>query len=441
MPAGYAQTTVTKFIALVRELLDDSSGVFYVDNEIILGLQESLYVFGALTGYWRKRGSFNVAPSDLSQFYSLATLLPQYRPRTIPLSQIVTEIQYHLLENPSGIAGTGMSGQISIASILQAIQRARNLFVIDCHLPNTVHPNFTNSPPPDGLVEFPQTSVFVHRASWQDSGGQWANLWRQDAWAFDKGTYQWTTEPGAPTAYSEAELAPLQLQIYPPPLSAGNLEAVTVDSLEMDITDPNALFGLPDEWVHAVKWAALADILTGGGQITDDLRGQYCTQRYQQAVTFAKDARTIIRLTCNGLPLPIDSLDAMDAGTPFWRNQPGPPQVAGVLYDLLAIGPVDQPYNIGIDVVQAAPVPVNPGDFLPIGDENLDDILSYVANYLTLKCGGNEFKSTMVNYDQFMKAVSTRKGVNAAKIVYLEPLLGQWQREEGVRPDAVGVKG
>ncbi len=425
----------------MRELLDDPTGSFYIDGEIILALKESLYVFGALTGYWRARSSFNITPSDTSQFYNLATLLPQYRPRTITLNSVVQEIQLHLLEDPSGIASTGMSGQVSIASILQAIQRARNLFVIDCKLPNTVHPNFTSSPPPDGLVEFPQTSVFVHRASWQDSGGQWANLWRQDAWAFDKGTYQWPSEPGAPTSYSESELAPLQLQIYPPPLSAGNLEAVTVDSLEMDITNPNSLFGLPDEWTNSVKYGALADLLTGGGQISDDLRGQYCTQRYQQAVAFAKDARTIIRLTCNGLPLPIDSLDAMDAGTPFWRNQPGPPQVAGVLYDLLAIGPVDQTYNIGIDVVQAAPVPFALGDFLPIGDENLDDILSYVANYLTLKCGGNEFKSTMVNYDQYMKAVATRKGVNAAKITYLEPLLGMWQREQGVRPDAKAVKG
>ena len=83
--------------------------------------------------------------------------------------------------------------------------------------------------------------------------------------------------------------------------------------------------------------------------------------------------------------------------------------------------------------------PVAAGDFLPIGDENLDDILSYVANYLTLKCGGNEFKSTMTNYDQFMKAVATRKGVNAAKISYFEPLFGFWQREQGVRPDAKAV--
>ncbi len=430
---------LSDFIALVRELLDDGTGVFYRDEEVTFACQEALFVFGALTGYYRTRGTFNVSPSDTSQFYSLSALLPQYRPRTITLDRIVKEVQYHLLENPSGIAGTGMSGQISIASILQAIQRARNLFVIDCKLPNTVHPNFTSSPPPDGLVEFPQTSVFVHRASWQDSGGQWANLWRQDAWAFDKGTYQWPSELGAPTSYSESELAPLQLQIYPPPLSAGNLEAMTVDSLEVDITDPNALFDIPNEWLFGIKYAALADLLTGGGQITDDLRGQYCTQRYQQAVAFAKDARTIIRLTCNGLPLPIDSLDAMDAGTPFWRNQPGPPQVAGVLYDLLAIGPVDQTYNIGIDVVQAAPVPVNGGDFLPIGDENLDDILSYVANYLTLKCGGNEFKSTMVNYDQFMKAVATRKGVNAAKIQYFEGLFGMWQREQAVRPDAKAV--
>jgi hypothetical protein len=32
--------------------------------------------------------------------------------------------------------------------------------------------------------------------------------------------------------------------------------------------------------------------------------------------------------------------------------------------------------------------------------------------------------------------MATRKGVNAAKIRYFEPLFGQWQREQSMRPDA-----
>lgn len=441
--ADYAQVTLQQLQAQLASLLDDAAQVFYTSTETTFAIQEALRVFGALTSYWRTRGSFTVSPSDLSPFYDLSVLLPQYRTRSTTLNSLVQEIQLHLFESPSGISGTGMSGQVSVTTILNALQRARNQFVIDAHLPNNVHPKFTTTPPPDGLVSFPQSSVFVHRAAWQDAGGQWSNLWRQDAWAFDKGYYQWPSAPDTPSAFSEAELAPLELQIFPPPLSAGNIEAVTVDSIAIDITNAGTTFDIPDEWIHAVKYAALADILSSGGQITDSVRAQYCIERYKQAIAFARDATSIIRLTCNGLPLPIDAMTAIDAGCPYWRNQTGPPETAAVLYDLLAITPgsADKVYSITADVVQSAPIPVNAGDYIQIGAENIDDIVNYAAHYLTLKSGGNEFKETMPLYDGFMRAVSVRKGVNAAKIEYFEPLFGMWQREEAYRPDQKVLQG
>lgn len=437
MPTGYSQITLSALIAQISTLLDDQTQAYWVPAEIQYAVYEALRVFGSLTSYWRQRGTFNINPTDKSPFYDLSALLPKLRSRATTVGQLCTEIQYHLLEQPSGVSGTGASGQVPIATILAAIQRARNRFVIDVHFPNTVHPNFEPVSPPNGLVFFDQSSVFVHRVSWQDSGGAWSNLWRDDTWSFDHSSQDWQVDPGAPNSYSEAELAPLILQMYPPPINAGTLEAVTVDSLLVDTTDGNSLMGVPDEWVYCIKYAALEEILTGGNQITDPMRAQYAAERYKQGVTFARDARSIIRLTCNGNPLLIDSLANIDAGCPYWRNQTGAPQMAGVLYDFAVINPgiADQTYGIGADVVTPAPLPTLT-QYLQIGEENLQDIIDYSVNYLMLKCGGAELKNTMSLYDNFMRAVSTRKGVNAAKIRYMEPLFGQWQREEGMRPDA-----
>lgn len=444
MPSGYSQITLTQLISQISSLLDDSSAVFWTVPEITYAIYEALRVFGSLTSFWRQRGSFNARPTDRSPFYDLSQKLPLLRSRTTTLSQLTTEIQYHLLEPASGISGANASGQVPISAIPGAIQRARNRFILDVHFPNAVHFDFEPVSPPNGLVSFDQSSVFVHRVSWQDSGGAWSNLWRDDVWMFDHSSEAWEVDPGAPLAYSEAELAPLVLQMYPPPLNAGTLEAVTVDSLLIDITNPASLIGVPDEWCYAIKYAAMEEILTGGNQIVDPLRAQYASQRYKQAVAFARDARSIIRLTCNGNPLLIDSLAAIDAGCPFWRNQIGIPQMAGILYDFAVINPgaVDQPYSIGADVVTPAPLPTA-NQYLQIGEENLQDVIDYCCNYLLVKCGGTELKATMELYDNFMRAVSTRKGVNAAKIKYFEPLFGQWQREEGMRPDIrpmAGVK-
>jgi hypothetical protein len=436
--AGYQQILLSALITQILSLLDDSGGLYWQAAECQFAIWEALRVFGATTAFYRQRGTFNIKPTDPNApYYDMSALLPALRSRSWSLGQMVTEIQYHLLENPSGIGGAGASGQIPIIAILAAIQRARNRFVIDCRLPNAIHPNFQSVSPPNGLVQFPQSSVFVHRVAWQDAGGGWANLWRDDAWVFDHSDETWPVDPGMPEAYSEAELSPLQLQMYPPPQNAGTLEAVTVDSLLIDTSNAASTFNIPDEWTHAVKYAAMEELLTGGNQLTDQLRAQYCGQRYQQAVAFARDARSIIRITCNGNPLPIDSMAAMDAGQCFWRNQAGPPQMAGILYDIAIINPAtpDQQYGMGADLVTPAPLP-GLNQYVPIGEENLQDIIDYSVNYLLLKCGGVEFKSTMSLLDNFQRAMATRKGVNAAKIRYFEPLFGQWQREQSMRPDA-----
>ena len=405
-------------------------------------------MWGAYTNYWRTRGSFNLSPTAPTPYYDLSVVLPTLRTRSWTLGQMVTEIQYMLLENPSGIAGTGMSGQITVSAILQAIQLGRNRWIQDVLFPVSVHTAFLNPPPPTGMVPFSQNSVFVHRAGWQDlPGGVWSNLWRQDAWAADKSNQLWTLAPGMPLAFSEAENAPLQLQLIRAPLNEGNLEAITVDSLQIDTTVPGSLFGVPDEWVHGIKYAALSYLLNGEGEIKDVMRGEYAEQRYTQAVSLAKDARSVIRLLCNGVPLQMDTLTAMDAGNPYWRNQSGAPQVAGAIYDVVAINPgiPDQAYGMMADVVQSAPLPNatiqnNSNDYIQLGLEDLDHLTDYVTHLLVFKCGGTDFKSTMPSYDSFMSTVAGRKAVNAADIQYMTPLFAQAQREQQQRPDRAQVR-
>lgn len=395
-------------------------------------------MWGLLTSYWRTRGTFNITPSDPYPFYDLSIELPTLRPRTWTLNQIVQEIQYMLLENPSGISGAGMSQQISIGNILNAVSDGLNRFLLDAHFPISIHEEFGNPPPPTGMIQFSQNTVFVHRAAWRDvPGGIWANLWRQDSWASDWNNTQWTIEPGPPSVYSEAENAPLMLQLVPPPINEGVLEALTVDSNVINLGVGSSLLGIPDEWIPAVKYAALSQILSADSQINDPLRAQYAETRYGQLMDFAKNAKSIIRALCNNLPLQLDPLASIDMGYPTWRNQIGPPINGGVLYDIMSINPgtPDQTYGIAADVVQAAPIPLGSNNYIPVGEEQIDSIKSYAVHILTFKCGGNEFKSTMSGHDAFMKAVATRKGVNAAKIKYLEPIFGQYQREEALRPD------
>jgi hypothetical protein len=415
-------------------LLDDQSGVYWTTAEKQYAVWEGLKIMGAYGNYWRARGEFNLTVGQ--SFYDLSTVLPTLRPRTWTLNQLTQDIQYACLEAANGISGVGMSGQISVGSILQAIARARNQFVLDAHLPLSLL-SLPTPPSPTGTVVFDQSTVFLHRVSWQDGfTSQFTNLWREDAWAIDHADPYWTTTPAQPSKYSESELSPLILQLAPAPLSTGVLEALAVLSVTINLTNPNALLQIPDEWVHAIKYAALSDIFGAESQNADPLRAKYAEMRYQQAIDAAMSARSVFRLLYGGVPLPIDSLAAIDAAQPYWRNQAGPPQMAGVLYDYLAFNPgsPDSDYGITADVVQSAPLPT-PSGFIQLGEEDIDRLLDYATHIMTFKCGGKEFQSTFAQYDSFMQAVATRGAINKAKIRYLTSLLGQPQKEEGERPD------
>lgn len=440
---GYTQITLGTFLTQVSDLLDDTTNKYWTTAELTYYTWEGLRVFGALTNFWRTRGTITVSAANGSPFYDLGTLMPTLRTRTWTLTQMVQEVQYMLLENPGGISGTGMSGQLTISSILSAIQDARNRFARDAHIPYTYHAPVYGTSSGGGLISFPQSSVYVHRVSWQDqASGAWSTLWRDDAWGADKNNPLWTTELGTPQAYSEAELAPLSLQLIPPPLNAGQLDALTVDSLTMNLASGSQTFSMPDEWVHAIKYAALSQILSSEGMIKDPVRAQYAESRYQQAVTFAQDARSVIRTLLGSNPIGVDAANNIDSSLLYWRNRTGAPTVIGLFYDMLMIAPGIQStsYTLSLDVSQSAPIPLLTTDFIPVGEELLDSLKNYVCHVAVFKCGGQEFKDTMGGYDEFMGLVSRQKGVNAAKIKYLAPLFAQPQVESALKPDYTEVK-
>lgn len=436
----YTQSTFGAVTSQVSGILDDPTAKFWTVDEIHYAIWEFLRVFGAITAYWRERGVFNI--NGTTPWYDLSTQMPTLRTRDWTLDQLTQEIQYALLEPASGIAGTGMSGQVSITTILKAIQRARNRFVIDSKIPLTVHPAIPVAVPTDGLLQLPEETVYLHRLSFRDiTSRSYANLWREDAWAADHNNQQWTQEQATPISFSQSELSPLTAQLVPAPINGGDIEAVTVDSLVIDTSDAAATFNVPDEYSHALKYAALADILSADSQLNDPLRAGYAEQRYRQSVDVAMTCKSVIRLTCNGVPLNLDTLNAIDAGMPFWRNQTGSPLVAGALFDLIGIAPAcNREYSIAADVVRSAPLPVNDVDPIQIGPEDIDHLIDYVTHILLFKCGGNEFRATMTGYDSFLSAASGRNRILAVKARYMQPIFGQPAAEQQQRPDRMEIK-
>lgn len=450
---GYTNTTLTQLITQISTLLDDTQAKYWTQPEIQSAVYEALLVWGAYANYWRARGQFGITMSDVqtqNPYYSLPAKLPTLRRVSITINDVIMDIQRMLLEPANGYLGSGMSGQIQVQAITTAVADARNRLVQDVRFPISAT-QLNNVFPSDGVVDMSdpsdQLTVYAHRLVWKDTlGGVRTVLWREDEWAADHGLPLWPQSPATPYSYSEATMAPLRLQLVPPPSNSGVVEMLRVTSLDLLSTfSPTALLNVPDEWAHAIKYAALSQLLNSDSQIKDETRAQYAESRYQQAVALARDARSVLRVTVNGTPLMLDTITAIDAGVYYWMNQTSKPYAAGALYDMIALAPVpDTTYGIGVDVVQTAPLPTLIGPTtdqqIQVGEEDLDHIKEYTLHVLAFKCGGTDFTSTLARYDSFMKAVGVRNAGIAAKVRYLAPLFAQPQKEWGVRPDYVESK-
>jgi hypothetical protein len=430
----YSQETRGSFTSALAQVLNDPTHVYWAQDELDRALNESLLLWGALTGYWTVTGLFSTAAN--SPFYDLAAQFPVYRARTYTLGDITREIQYHFYEPANGTSGTGMTEQFTIGQILSAQIRRRNEMVLDTRIPLTF--TILNAPPqPVDKVALPDDMALITRAAWIDTAtGIVSPLRRSDTFAAQSYNPIWNLNPGKPFAYSQAEAMPGSILLLPPPLAKGALHLTYARTISMSTAD-NQPFLLPDEFVWAVKYGAMYEILSTNSQGYDPLRTKYCYERYTAGLEMAAAHHSVLRVRCKDVPLPLATLGELDSGKPMWQTSRGLPKIAACAYDILAFWRVpDRQYSITCDLSRSAPLPAAPGDYLQVGEEELPYLMDYCRHTLMFKLGGTEFVQSMALYDNFLKGAGQRSRLIGIKARYLTPLFTQPAQEETELPAA-----
>ncbi len=294
--------------------------------------------------------------------------------------------------------------------------------------------------------------IDVRRAAFQPVGGSpWNTLWREDEWAMGANTAMtWPQNPGDPQAYSIAAPPPLTLQLQPPPSISGTLDLVTVDS-GADLNPAiGVLLGIPDDFAWVVKFGVLADLLGADGLARDEDRSKYCIARWQEGIQLARIYTSIMQLQVNDVPVYVCSLQELDSGSYAWQSTSGQPVVGALAgLNLLALagdgnngGVPDAVYGVSADVVRRAPVPVNDGEDIQVGREDLDSILRYAEHIAAFKMGGTEFHATDIHYQGFMRGASFYNARLRANARNFNVLKDRATLEESRRPrrlEAVGA--
>jgi hypothetical protein len=431
----YTHTTFGELKGNLAVRLSDSNNVFWSSAELGRHIRESLRVWGVLTAFWRERAGFATTASE--PFYALETELPGLMQRNVTDRDLITDLLDHLMEPPitdwTIYPGTEM---FTLSSLAEAVSRRRQQFLAET---GVVVSRQEVAIPAAGRVDLPDTVIDVRRLVWRSVGGVNSHLWREDEWALTVATRGlWAVNPGVPTAYSVMAARPVEVQLAPAPSDAGTLDLVSVSTgPDLDPSTTPTVLGIPDDLAWVVKWGALADLLGRDGPARDSARSAFAESRYRQGVEIVRLLASVVTGSINGMPLVLDSLQALDAARVNWQNATPstPTTVAMAGLNLLACHPPpDGAHSLILDVVRNTPLPSLDSDYVQLGREQLDAILDYAQHLASFKMGGAEFEATMGKAEDFLRQAMGYNERLAAAARYIVPSRDQARMEDKRRP-------
>lgn len=404
----YSYITQSTCLQEIANRLYDSTMTFWTSAELALYLNESLRTWNALTGYWR--GDFIFPSAANVTWYDILSLTNTLRPYTVTDANLYVLMQYHFLEPPLGINPWPATGSLQFTAddFLNAVQRRRDelLSLTGCTQTQSTVPAVA------GRIQLSDSVIDVRRMAYIPSAlfptQVTSVMWPEDAWAEMSFNQSYLQSPaGTPFAYLLSTQPPISFDTDAPPAYAGNYELLTVNAgAALSAATPSTLL-IPDDWTPVLKWGAMADLLSREWQAKDIPRAQYCEMQYRMGVAAMLSSPALLQMRINNVPMQIDSVRAADQYNTGWEGAtPGTPDTcyhSGL--NLFALSPIANAntFSMTATVVENAPLPTLPGDFIQVSRDDLDAIIDYAQHLSSFKMGGAEFLQTMPLMQRFLK--------------------------------------
>lgn len=422
MAGIYTTTTLSDAWGLMGSRLYDPDHVRWPTDELTIHIQQALRTFNALTNHFRAGTTFQTTVNEA--FYDLPTIAPSLRAQTYTVTQAVEQIAWQLMEPPpQGNTWVGTL-QFNLTDILQALQQARDAFLLETGVVITHSLLSVPAPAGTGLVDLPEAIVNLRRLAWKTDDGIVTVLRREDTWGLTNYAVGWqTASASAPKAYSIGTQPPLIVQLAPVTTVAGTLDLLTIDRGAVpNLLDPTQSLGVPNDWAWVVIFGTLAQLLQRDGLALDPERAAYCESRWKHGIEMAKAAGVVLAARVSGSPRPLGSVSDADAYSTAWQMvSANPKRVITMGHTLVGLWPPPGvpsgggSYTVTLDVVRNAPVPTVGSDVLQIGPELVNDILDYAQHLAVWKeCGPGQVESSMALLNQFMALCGTSVQIGKA---------------------------
>ena len=418
------------------ERLQDTAGVFTTPAEASIYITEALRVLNAQTAIWNQDYEFDFNPGDTWKSLNVAG---SPRQRTVTDAQIETQMEYMLLEPPTGQIWTG-TNQFNITNLSNSLQFVRDEIL-----------QFTGANPMNILVNSPvmsqrtvltDSTLELRRVRWipVDDSVQPYALWREDVGTTDAYGDLLPIEPGAPDSYLVTNTNPLAFDVSCPPNVPGQWDMLALVAGVTLIPPVPQVLGLPDDWTFVAMYGALADVLANSPEARDELREKYCRMRYERGLKAMQGLPWMIEASIADLPVDTPSVKEMDDYAQNWENtwpQDDPQIVVGGM-DLVALAPFNPPAPNTAVVSSVLTVvgnaPVNQANPVQLGRDAVDQVLNYAQHIAMFKTGGQDFAATFPLWKEFEDYCAKMNRRYAALGVMRIDMLMEGNRDSEIDP-------
>lgn len=231
----------------------------------------------------KKKGFTIAANSRLDAPGSWIEIIPADA-YTVPVCQLLSEIQEHLLEDVNGGISFS-SGLWTVSEVLAYLNGRISRFLMETGILQVRQTQAALAA--DEWYELPSDLIDLRRAAWTSSGPTTRVLPRTDSFTADMWDDTWESTPGDPQAHMLVPERSLELRVVPNPSADGTLDLIYVKNLP-PVTNDCSIMPIPDEWVPFVKWGVISDMLSKEGEANDPQRAGYAEKRWEEGVTLAR---------------------------------------------------------------------------------------------------------------------------------------------------------
>lgn len=407
--AQFSYLTRAQFRTELSTRLNDPSNIFWTAAELNLYLTESLSLWNVLTQYWPQDYTFSVNP-PLSSDWIAVNPSGSPRQQTYTESDAYSIILYHLMEPQLSSGSWAGTSQFNLQTLQQSVQNKLNEIMQETGTRTQEYVKSDGWVPITSRFYLPDTILDVSRVRYVGVDGSTVTLSRGDSASFLRFSPQYRQTEGPPSRWDVLGSPPLALTVDTMVNQPNSVQILAMYAAnQLNPANPQPLF-IPNDWLWVLKYGALADLYLNAPEATDEARGQYCLQRYQEGLKLMKNMPWLLNGFINGVAVDTPPVIGKDRFSYEWQSNPSawPGIVVGEI-DLIAVCPIPtSTTSVMLTVVGNAPQPASDSAFIQAPRDVIDVLLDYCQHVAYLKCGGYEVKQSVSLYQNLIRyAVST----------------------------------